>query len=110
MALSADVQPLIMNLVRRLVEEVAPCKIVLFGSYALGEPERDSDIDLLIIADTREDFFTRVIRARRAVSGLHPGIPLDLIVLTPQEVEERLSAGDQFIAEALERGVTLYAA
>jgi predicted nucleotidyltransferase len=96
-------------LVKRLVAEYAPQKVVLFGSWAYGTPDRDSDIDLLIIKDTSDSFFDRLARVREAVSGVHKGIPLDPLVLTPQELEARLRAGDQFIAEILKRGRVLYA-
>jgi predicted nucleotidyltransferase len=70
---------------------------------------RDSDIDLLIIKDSPENFFERLTKVRQAVSGLHKGIPFDPIVLTPGEVEARLRAGDQLIGEILEKGQVLYA-
>ena len=101
---------MITNLVTRLAEEIGPQKVILFGSYAYGEADGDSDVDLLIIADMPEDFFRRLAKVRKVLSGLHRGIPLDTIVLTPREVEERIEAGDQFIKEALERGEVLYAA
>ena len=98
----------IAEMTRRLVKEVQPQKIVLFGSHAYGKTDRDSDIDLLIIAESSDDFFQRLMMVRKVVSGLHDGIPLDPIVLTPQEVAQRLEAGDQFISEALEKGEILY--
>ncbi len=110
MAEYRDIRPTITKLLPKLVEEIGPRKVVLFGSYVHGEPDGDSDIDLLIIADMQEDFFRRLAKVRRAISGLHRGIPLDAIVLTPEEVEERVKAGDTFIKEALEWGEVLYAA
>ena len=97
-------------LAERLVEELRPRKVGLFGSYASGRPHRDCDIDGLIVLDTQEPFFDRLARARRAVAGLHPGVPLDPLVLTSREVEERTRAGEQFLAAVLERGEVLYAA
>lgn len=97
-------------IVERLVAEYHPQKIVLFGSRVTGKPGSDSDIDLLIIKDTNETFFDRLVSARRAVSGTHKGIPLDLLVLTPGELEARLRAGDQFLAEITVKGHLLYAA
>lgn len=47
----------IQKIVQRLVAGYAPEKIVLFGSYAYGQPDADSDIDLLIIKATKERFF-----------------------------------------------------
>jgi uncharacterized protein len=95
--------------VRKLVAEYAPEKVILFGSHAYGESSGDSDIDLLIIKDSTENFFERLTRVRQAVSGLHKGVPFDPIILTSAEVEARLKAGDQFISEILEKGQALYA-
>lgn len=100
----------IQEIVRRLVAGYAPEKIILFGSYAYGKPDADSDIDLLVIKATRERFFERLDSVRRVATGTHPHIPFEPIVLTPKEVERRLKAGDQFVGEILERGQVLYAA
>jgi predicted nucleotidyltransferase len=98
------------RMVDQLIAEYSPEKIILFGSYAYGEPDEDSDIDLLIIKRTQERFLDRVDEVRRSVTGLHPRIPLEPIVMTPEELEERLRKGDQFIAEIIQRGEVLYAA
>jgi uncharacterized protein len=95
--------------VRKLVAEYAPEKVVLFGSHAYGVSHRDSDIDLLIIKNTQENFFNRLTRVRQVVSGMHKGVPFDPIVLTPSEVEARLKGGDQFSEEILEKGQVFYA-
>ncbi len=98
------------KIVEKLVAEYSPQKVILFGSHAAGKPDSDSDIDLLIIKDTQESFFDRLASARRVVSGTHKGIPLDLLVLTPQELDARLRKGDQFLTEITEKGQLLYAA
>jgi predicted nucleotidyltransferase len=103
-------QTVIQQIVARLVREYAPEKIILFGSYAYGQPDEDSDVDLLIIKETAERFLDRMDTVRRMATGLHPRIPFEPIVLTPGEVETRLKAGDQFIAEIIEKGEVLHAA
>ena len=107
---NARVQAAIQEIVRRLVADLRPHAIILFGSHAYGEPDADSDIDLLIIRPTAEGFLERIAGARRVATGAQPRIPFDPIVLTPREVEQRLRAGDQFIAEIVRRGEVLYAA
>ena len=104
------VQDVVHELVKRLVSEYAPQKIILFGSYAFGRPNQDSDIDLFIIKETSEKLPQRMDRVRRLLTGTHRGIPFDPIILTPQEVDQRLKAGDQFIAEIIQRGEVLHAA
>ena len=94
----------------RLVADYAPQKVILFGSYAYGSPEPDSDIDMLIIKETPERFLDRWVTVHRILTGLHRSLPIEPLVLTPQEVENRLAMGDQFISEILEKGTVLYAA
>jgi predicted nucleotidyltransferase len=97
-------------IVVRLVAHYAPQKIILFGSYAHGQPDEDSDIDLLIIKETSERFLDRLLTVRRLTRGTRRGIPFEPLVFTPQEIEERLRKQDQFIQEIIERGQVLYAA
>ena len=106
---NADSHTVIKKIVQRLVTGYPPEKIILFGSYAYGQPDADSDIDLLIIKATEERFFDRLHTVRRVTAGTHPHIPIEPIVLTPAEVQERLKAGDQFLSEILQRGEVLYA-
>jgi uncharacterized protein len=106
----AHVQAVVQEIVRRLVAEYAPEKIILFGSYAHGEPHADSDIDLLIVKDTTERFLGRMDTVRRLTDGAHRHIPFEPIVLTPTELDQRLRIGDQFVEEILMKGETLYAA
>lgn len=105
-----EVRGIIQNMLQRIIAEYSPQRVILFGSYAYGEPDRDSDIDLLIIKDTQERFLDRWVTVHRIVTGMHRSLPLEPLVLTPQEIERRLAVGDQFIAEILEKGVELYAA
>ncbi len=92
--------------VQRLVQELHPEKVILFGSYAYGAPTPDSDVDLLIIADIAGSPKERYL----AVSCLlYPRpFPVDVLVKTPREVELALQAGDFFIREILTRGRVLY--
>lgn len=94
----------------RLVAEYSPQKVILFGSHAEGTADHDSDIDLLIVKETSETFLDRWVTVRRILTGTHRSIPLDTLVLTPQELEERLAIGDQFIAGILKEGEVLYVA
>jgi predicted nucleotidyltransferase len=107
---SQDIKTVIQRMLQKLVAEYAPQKVVLFGSYAYGTPGPDSDIDLLIIKETPERFLDRWITVQRILTGTHRTFPVETLVLTPQEIEKRLAIGDQFIAEALEKGEILYAA
>ncbi len=92
--------------IENLVRAVNPEKIILFGSYASGNPTPDSDVDLLVIVRTDEPYRERYLRVAMA---LKPRLfPLDLIVKTPEEVEEALRTFSPFLREVLTKGVCLY--
>lgn len=84
-----------------------PQKVVLFGSYADGTPTEDSDVDLLVVMAYDRKMGRKSLEIRRE---LHSGFPMDLIVRTPETIEERLKIGDCFIREIMERGKVLYEA
>lgn len=110
MTISNDVRNLTNVMVKKLVAEYRPERVILFGSYAYGDPLPDSDIDLLIIKETTDRPIDRWAKVRQILSDPHRMQALDALVLTPQELSHRLGIGDQFVAEILEKGRVLYAA
>ena len=82
------VQDLILKIVEKLKKEYQPEKIILFGSYAYGKSDRDSDVDLLIIKDTPERPIDRRVAVSRIVSNPKRLTPVEVIVLTPEEIAE----------------------
>ena len=110
MRTTREARELIQDILTKLLTNYAPQKVILFGSYAYGMPRQDSDIDLLIIKETSERFLDRWVTVRRILSDPARIVPLETLVLTPQEVERRLAIGDQFLAEILDKGEVLYAA
>jgi predicted nucleotidyltransferase len=103
---SRGVAEVLPEAVQRLVQDLQPEKIILFGSYAYGAPTPDSDVDLLIITDIGGSATERYLTAS---SLLYPRpFPVDLLVKTPREVELALQAGDYFVREILARGRVLY--
>jgi len=94
------------EIVRRLVEAFNPERVILFGSYAYGEPSPDSDVDLLVIMESDLSPTERYIAVSKVLT---PRLfPMDILVRTPQEIDRRLRMGDFFIKEILERGKALY--
>src|SRR6266704_6132118 len=95
--------------INKFTNEVArrfkPRKIILFGSYAYGSPTEDSDVDLLVIMSGKGRPQDKAIRIRRAVEA---DFPMDLIVRTPAEMRQRLSWGDSFLQEVIQKGIALY--
>ena len=110
MVVCKEPREVIQDILKKLLTDYAPEKVILFGSYAYGTPRHDSDIDLLIIKETPERFIDRWVTVRRILSDPKRTIPMETLVLTPQEVSRRLAIGDQFLAEILEKGEVLYAA
>ena len=93
--------------IERIVSELKPEKIILFGSYAYGNPTPDSDVDLLVIMKTRAREIDRYV----AVSNLlYPRqFPVDILVKTPKEMEiEARKKGNFFMREILKKGKVLY--
>ena len=94
--------------INNLSKKITVNGVLLFGSYAYGQPGPDSDIDLLIIKDTSDRPIDRRVSVRKIVSDRNRRIPFEPLVLTQNEVEERISRGDQFIEEILTEGEILY--
>lgn len=85
-----------------------PQKVILFGSYAWGKPTKDSDIDLLIIKDTKQNHYCRIPCVRRYLNDLD--FAFDILVLTPQELKQRLALGDFLFQDIINKGKVLYEA
>lgn len=99
-------EELIQEIKNRIVSEVHPEKIVLFGSYVYGTPTKDSDLDLLVILPTKEPMHKRVLRIRKLLRDIR--IPKDIIVYTPQEVEKWKNVSNAFITSILKKGKVIY--
>jgi len=93
-----------------LVENIHPEKIILFGSYAHGEPRLDSDFDLLIIRRGITSEKQSNLEIRDAFD-LVPGVPPSFTILskTPERVAERLTARSPFYEDILSKGLVVYA-
>lgn len=92
---------------RRLVIALNPEQIVLFGSYAYGEPTEDSDIDLLVIvSQSDEPRYRRSRPAYKALRGI--GIPKDILVMTRAEVDRKTEVSSSLVSQALRWGRVIY--
>jgi predicted nucleotidyltransferase len=101
-------EDLLQEMTRRIVEEFQPEKIILFGSYAYGQPEFHSDVDLLVITNRhrRKSVFER---DRLVAKVARPsGVAMDVIVRSPAELAYRLKIGDPFFREVMKKGQVLY--
>ncbi|MCF8363287.1 MAG: nucleotidyltransferase domain-containing protein [Prolixibacteraceae bacterium] len=98
----------------RIVNELkkaSPEKIILFGSYAYGTPNNDSDIDILVIKNIGESEvrnFRVDLRMKLWDIIKKWNIPIDIIVDSQQRIDERIESGDQFYKEIFTKGNILY--
>jgi predicted nucleotidyltransferase len=90
---------------QRIGREFGAERVILFGSHARGEVNEDSDVDLLIIGPYEGRSVDRSVEIRMK---LRPSFPVDLLVRTPEKVQERIQMGDDFIREIVEEGTVLY--
>ena len=90
-----------------IVREFAPLQVILFGSYAYGNPPtEESDVDLFVVMDVadserrdkRDEIWERIPRR----------FPMDLLVRSPADIAYRVSHNDWFLREVLEKGRVLY--
>lgn len=95
------------EIVDRLVNEIHPNKIYLFGSYAWGVPTEDSDLDLMIIVEsTPLKTVDRVLKARKALWGIP--VSKDILVKTKDEFEKFANMKASLEAEIMQKGKLLY--
>ena len=78
--------------------------VVLFGSYAAGRRDLFTDLDLLVVMESEQDFVTRTAKLYQR---LNPGVDLDLVVYTPEEFEY-MRKNNAFVRQALRDGEIIY--
>ena len=103
-------QPVSQHVIRAAAHRIGiqanPEKVILFGSYASGHPRPESDVDLLVIMQSKKK---PAVRSAELSQLLEPRpFPVDLLVRTPQEIRRRLALGDTFIRDILRHGRILY--
>ena len=92
---------------RQLGEAAHAERVILFGSYARGEAGANSDVDLLIVAESDQPRFKR---SRVLYQTLRPyPFAMDVLVYTPQEFEQARRMPLSFVSTVLREGKTVYA-
>jgi|APHig6443717817_1056837.scaffolds.fasta_scaffold445583_1 predicted nucleotidyltransferase len=98
-----------------IVEELKkaePEKIILFGSYAYGEPNDDSDIDLMVIKDLPPHKIREYrLGLKKALWNLFEGVnfEFDLLVDNEERIQQRIALGDLFYKDIITKGKVIYA-
>lgn len=107
-----DRQSEVRSLIRRIVDLLArrydPERVVLFGSVVSGSMDEESDVDLLIVKDTPLPFHRRGSEVRALLRPLRLSLPMDIIVLTPGELDAQLRGGNIFLETILREGEVLF--
>jgi predicted nucleotidyltransferase len=100
----------IASLSRRIIDLANPERVILFGSQARGTAKDGSDIDLMIVSDQpKGESGSRRREIGRIRRGLpHLGIPIDILLFTPEEVEQWRHTTNHIVSEALREGKVLY--
>jgi predicted nucleotidyltransferase len=92
----------------RLVKTYNPIAIYVFGSYAWGHPDKDSDLDLLVIVDADiKDRYHALVEGHRALGDL--SVPKDLLLLTRDEFEEASQRVTSLHYKIKHKGKQIYA-
>ncbi len=73
------------RIIKRLKAELNPVKVILFGSYASGAPREDSDLDLLIVAETDLPPVERFALVSRMLADFP--VAFDIVFKTPLEYD-----------------------
>jgi len=89
-----------------IVANFAPDKIILFGSHARGDATEHSDVDLLVVRQTDEDFYERPVPIRKALLGFP--CAFDILVRTPREFDAEQNVYWTAVHDAATAGEVLY--
>lgn len=92
-----------------VLQKSGALKAILFGSYARGEADEYSDIDLIIIAESKRPFVER-FKDFSDLWKVSPIKAIDVLVYTPTEFQEMYKQENPFIVRAVEEGEVVYEA
>ena len=100
-------QAQIRQLCTQIAREFKPEKIILFGSLAYGRPTPESDLDVMVVMQFEGDPLEQAVTMLNRLNML---LPIDLLVRTPAQIQQRLEMGDSFMRDIIERGKVMYEA
>jgi predicted nucleotidyltransferase len=93
------------DVVQQIIEKFHLQRILLFGSYARGAPRPESDVDILVVM---ESTLRDTEQALQICQQIEYRFGLDLLVISPKKLSQRLGLGDSFLREVIEKGRVLY--
>ena len=98
----ADLDPQIRRMIQRIAERFDPDRIILFGSRARGTARPDSDVDLLVVLPVQGSCRRKAVEI--GVSLADRTLPLDLIVVTPEQFERERDQIGSVLRDAAREG------
>ncbi|GAI04716.1 unnamed protein product [marine sediment metagenome] len=100
------------SLIVEKIKQEKPEKIILFGSYAYGNPGKESDIDILVIKNIEESKI-RDFRVKLKILLwdiiTKENVPVDILVDNQERINQRIIDGDMFYREIMMKGNVVYA-
>ena len=101
----------IIQFINLVAEVTDPDKIILFGSYAYGQPTGKSDLDLLVIKNGKELSIDEIVKLKyeifKKTMQYDISIPYDLVIQTDQQAQKSAKNGGALV-DALQKGVVIY--
>jgi predicted nucleotidyltransferase len=94
-------------MVRRIVREFRPERVIVFGSHARGEAGPDSDVDLLVVMPVHGSRREKQVDIRVALHDIR--VPIDVIVTSPEDFAWRKEVVGTIEYPAAKEGKVLYA-
>ncbi|MGA2608555.1 MAG: nucleotidyltransferase domain-containing protein [Terriglobia bacterium] len=105
-SMNAPSDDLVGDIVRRIVETAQPDKIILFGSRARGDARPNSDFDILVIKESSEPRYRRSVPLYVALADVPAEV--EVVVYTPEEIDEWRQVSQAFVTTAVREGTTIY--
>lgn len=107
-----DIEILKNKIVERL-KPLEPEKVILFGSYAWGSPDDNSDLDIYVV--TKDDYLPQnfkektdvKLKVSKAIRGLQKEVPIDIITHTQKMHKRFIEQNSMFSREIMGRGIRL---
>jgi uncharacterized protein len=96
------------NLVSQITNEIAAREIILFGSYAYGNPREDSDLDLCVITSNNSKRKTEIMRDIRKAIAPIASLPVDILVYNENEFYSRAQLNTTLEYKIMREGIKVY--
>ena len=96
------------NLIKEIYGVFDISSIYLFGSYAYGKPNEDSDLDICITTDDKSKRKVEIMKLVRKAMAKTQSMPVDLLVYYSDEFSERAKLDCTLESEIIHKGVKIY--